>query len=49
MTKFEISYTQKDGKRIEGQIYTDTTAIGRRLAELTEWGCTNIVVKSIEE
>ena len=45
--KFEVSYTKKNGERVEGQIYT-TESIGRCLVNLEEWGAKNIIVVSIE-
>lgn len=43
--KYELSYTQKDGARVSGQIYT-AEHISSMLAELESWGATNIVIRS---
>jgi len=48
MKKYEISYIQKDGKPVDGQIFTAENVSGH-LKNLEDWGCHDIIVKSIEE
>ena len=45
--KFEMSWTTKDGRRIEGQIYT-AQFVTVKLIELEESGARNIEIKSID-
>lgn len=40
---FEVSHTDKNGKRITGQLYT-ADAVSRRLLDLLAWGCYDITV-----
>lgn len=44
--KYEMSWTLKDGTRIENQIYTAEN-ISKQLLTLESWGATDIVIKSI--
>ncbi len=46
--KYVMSWTQKDGTRIENQIYTAEN-ITSQLLTLESWGATDITFKSIEE
>ena len=48
MNKYEISYIQKDGQKVDGQIFT-TENVSNHLKNLEDWGCHHIIVKSIEE
>ena len=45
--KYLMSWTLKDGTRVENQLYT-AEAISRQLAALEEWGATNIEIKSVK-
>lgn len=45
--KYEMSWTQKDGKRIEGQVYT-AEYITQHLLNLEKWGATDIIIKSVQ-
>ena len=40
---FEVCHTDRDGKRITGQLYTAST-VSTRLQDLLNWGCTDITV-----
>lgn len=46
--KYEMSWTLKDGTRIENQIYTAEN-VSNQLIALESWGATDIEMKSISE
>lgn len=46
--KYEMSWTKRDGERVEGQIYT-AEQVSHQLENLEEWGATEITLKSFEE
>ena len=46
--KYEISYIDSDGHEVNNQIFT-AEGVSGHLKNLEEWGCKNIVVKSLEE
>lgn len=48
MKLFEISYTQADGRKIEGQLYTADT-VSNKLVTLVKENATNILVKESKE
>lgn len=45
---YKMSWTTKDGTRVENQLYT-AEYITHQLLSLEEWGATNIEIKSVEE
>lgn len=45
--KYEMSWTQKDGTKIEGQIFT-AEHITRKLLELESYGAKDIIIKSVK-
>ena len=45
---FEICYTQRDGTRVTGQIYT-YDFVSHRLEELIKWGATDITMHEYNE
>lgn len=45
--KFAVSYTLKDGHKVENQIYT-VDCIENLLKDLIRWGASNITVQSID-
>lgn len=48
MIKYEISYIDKDGHEVTGQIFTAENVSGH-LKNLEDWGCSKIVVKSLDD
>ena len=46
--KYEMSWTQKDGTRVTGQIFT-AEHISGMLKQLEEWGATDIIIVSKKE
>ncbi len=42
-TIFEVCHTDRDGRRVTKQLYTAET-VSRRLQDLLQWGCTDIIV-----
>ena len=42
-TIFEVCHTDRNGKRVTGQLYTAST-VSTRLQDLLNWGCTDITV-----
>lgn len=42
-TTFEVCHTDRNGKRVTGQLYTAST-VSNRLQDLLNWGCTDITV-----
>lgn len=47
MYKYEMSWTTKDGTKIEHQVFT-SDAVARVLKDLEEWKATDIELKLIE-
>ena len=47
MKEYTVAWTKKNGEQVKGQIYT-TENIAKLLANLEEWGATNIEIKSVE-
>lgn len=45
---FEVCYTQNDGRKITGQLYT-ADRVSECLTRLIEWGATDIFVREYKE
>lgn len=48
MRIFEVCHTDKNGKRVTGQLYT-ASSVSQRLQDLISWECTDITVTEVKE